>query len=129
MSNFFIVTVNSRFKISTCKFFYISYFFGRPVQFTGFSFTFNLCYFCQQFFNIVFLAPDFFREITTFTCIFLSFDKKKLFFFNFFFQLLFLRMPIASYGARVRGSVFKMILEFFLDSLNLMRPLQDLPSF
>ena len=35
----------------------------------------------------------------------------------------------ATYGAKVRGSVFKMKFRFFLENLNLLRPLQDLPSF
>ena len=40
----------------------------------------------------------------------IDFTKKKnsTFFSSFFFQLFFLRILIASYGARVRGSVFKM---------------------
>ena len=44
----------------------------------------------------------------------ISYSVKKLgknftiFFFNFFFNFLFLRILIASNGARVRGNVFKM---------------------
>ena len=37
-----------------------------------------------------------------------KFSFNNFFFFNFFSYFFFLRILIASYGARVRGSVFKM---------------------
>jgi hypothetical protein len=49
-------------------------------------------------FKTALLVPEFFREIAMFYL-----TKKKS-----FFQLFFLRILIAFYGARVRGSVLKM---------------------
>ena len=77
-------------------------------QFSGFSFTFIFCYFCWRFTTLPNLVPNFFREITMFSSKKFSFHN---FFFNFFIQLFFLRSLIASNGARVRGSVFK--IEFW----------------
>jgi hypothetical protein len=50
---------------------------------------------------------NFFREIATYTSRLLSFDKFLIFFSNFK-KKVFLKLLIASYGARVRGSVSKM---------------------
>jgi hypothetical protein len=49
----------------------------------------------------------FFREIATYTSRLLSFDKFLIFFSNFK-KKVFLKLLIASYGARVCGSVSKM---------------------
>ena len=74
-------------------------------QFSEFSFTFIFCYFCWDFQHYITCSKIFF-EITMFSSKKFSFHKS--FFFNFFIQLFFLKFLIASYGARVLGSVFKM---------------------
>ena len=64
--------------------------------------------------NTTQLAPEFFRETATFNTKLFSFDKKSFsIFFSIFFTTFFLRMLIASYGARVRGSVFKIQFRAF----------------
>ena len=47
-----------------------------------------------------------------------------IFFLNSYPKIL-----IATYGARVRGSVFKMEFRVQLENLNPLRPFQDLPGF
>jgi hypothetical protein len=80
---------------------------GAHCQFSGFSFTFKLCYFCHWVSTLHNLLPNFFVKSQC------SALKNFIWQKNFFFNLKkvekkFLRILIASYGARVRGSVFKM---------------------
>ena len=97
-----------RSNLSSCT-------FPKPYcQFSEFSFIIVFCYFCWQFSTIHNLLRNFFvKSQCSLLKNFHLTEKKSQFLFKFFFSIFFSSILIASYGARVRGSVIKIHFRAF----------------